>query len=142
MWHFHHVLCRKVGHPGFELGPDEIELGIGIHGEPGFSREKLMPSHALANQLVERINREHQLIAGDKVVVLVNGMGATPLMEQYVFSNDVHELLSSLGVEVKKTLVGDYMTSLEMAGISLTILKLADEKWVEMLNLPVSTIAW
>lgn len=76
------------------------------------------------------------------MVVLVNGMGATPLMEQYVFANDVHELLKNAGVQVEKTLVGDYMTSLEMAGLSLTILKLEDEKWVDMLKLPVDTIAW
>ncbi|EHS0756676.1 dihydroxyacetone kinase subunit DhaK [Listeria monocytogenes] len=132
----------EVGHPGFELGDDEIELGIGIHGEPGFTREKIMPSASLAKQLYERISNESKLLAGDKVVVLVNGMGATPLMEQYVFANDVHELLKNAGVQVAKTLVGDYMTSLEMAGLSLTILKLEDEKWVDMLKLPVDTIAW
>lgn len=132
----------EVGHPGFELGDDEIELGIGIHGEPGFTREKIMPSASLAKQLYERISNESKLLPGDKVVVLVNGMGATPLMEQYVFANDVHELLKNAGVQVEKTLVGDYMTSLEMAGLSLTILKLEDEKWVDMLKLPVDTIAW
>ncbi|EUJ27196.1 dihydroxyacetone kinase subunit DhaK [Listeria floridensis FSL S10-1187] len=132
----------EVGHPGFELGPDEIELGIGIHGEPGFSREKIMPSQDLAKQLLERIDNEHHFAAGDKLVVLVNGMGATPLMEQYVFANDVHEWLGAKGTSVEKTLVGDYMTSLEMAGVSLTVLKLADEKWLDMLNYPVRTIAW
>ncbi|EMG28803.1 dihydroxyacetone kinase subunit DhaK [Listeria fleischmannii 1991] len=132
----------EVGHPGFELGPDEIELGIGIHGEPGFSREKIMPSKDLAKQLFDRINKEHHFISGDKVVVLVNGMGGTPLMEQYIFANDVHELLGAAHVDVEKTIVGDYMTSLEMAGLSLTILKLEDERWVDMLNIPVQTIAW
>ncbi|MHC5252779.1 dihydroxyacetone kinase subunit DhaK [Listeria kieliensis] len=132
----------EVGHPGFELGADEIELGIGIHGEPGFSREKIMPSHDLAKQLLARIDKEHQFASGDKVVVLVNGMGATPLMEQYIFSNDVHELLGEKGVTIQKTIVGDYMTSLEMAGLSLTVLKLEDEKWLELLDFPVQTIAW
>ncbi|WP_167628405.1 dihydroxyacetone kinase subunit DhaK [Listeria valentina] len=132
----------EVGHPGFELGADEIELGIGIHGEPGFSREKIMPSHDLAKQLLARIDKEHQFASDDKVVVLVNGMGATPLMEQYIFSNDVHELLGEKGVTIQKTIVGDYMTSLEMAGLSLTVLKLEDEKWLELLDFPVQTIAW
>ncbi|MHC5280817.1 dihydroxyacetone kinase subunit DhaK [Listeria kieliensis] len=132
----------EVGHPGFELGADEIELGIGIHGEPGFSREKIMPSYDLAKQLLARIDKEHQFASGDKVVVLVNGMGATPLMEQYIFSNDVHELLGEKGVTIQKTIVGDYMTSLEMAGLSLTVLKLEDEKWLELLDFPVQTIAW
>ncbi|MBC1522263.1 dihydroxyacetone kinase subunit DhaK [Listeria aquatica] len=132
----------EVGHPGFELGADEIELGIGIHGEPGFSREKNMSSHDLAKQLLDRIDKEHQFASGDKVVVLVNGMGATPLMEQYIFSNDVHEWLGEKGVNIQKTIVGDYMTSLEMAGLSLTVLKLKDEKWLELLNFPVQTIAW
>lgn len=132
----------EVGHPGFELKDDEIELGIGIHGEPGFKREKVMPSKELAKQLYFQLQKEHQLKAGDKVVVLVNGMGATPLMEQYIFANDVHELLADAHVEVAETLVGDYMTSLDMTGISLTILKLEDQKWLDMIHLPVATIAW
>lgn len=132
----------EVGHPGFELKDDEIELGIGIHGEPGFKREKVMPSKELAKQLYFQLQKEHQLKADDKVVILVNGMGATPLMEQYIFANDVHELLADAHVEVAETLVGDYMTSLDMAGISLTILKLEDEKWLDMIHLPVATIAW
>lgn len=92
----------EVGHPGFELGDDEIELGIGIHGEPGFTREKIMPSASLAKQLYERISNESKFLPGDKVVVLVNGMGATPLMEQYVFANDVHELLKMPAFKLKK----------------------------------------
>lgn len=132
----------EVGHPGFELKDDEIEFGIGIHGEPGFKREKIMPSSEIAKQLVAQLQKEHGLVANDKVIVLVNGMGATPLMEQYIFANDVHKLLKASNIEVAETFVGDYMTSLDMAGISLTFLKLVDEKWLDMIHLPVATIAW
>ncbi|WP_163651792.1 dihydroxyacetone kinase subunit DhaK [Listeria sp. PSOL-1] len=132
----------EVGHPGFKLSDDEIELGIGIHGESGFSREKLLPSSELAKQLFEKINTELSLKENDDVVLLVNGMGATPLMEQYIFTNDMHQLFKNLSINVQKTLVGNFMTSLEMAGISLTVLKLAEMPWLDMLNLEVTTIAW
>ncbi|MBC2195847.1 dihydroxyacetone kinase subunit DhaK [Listeria booriae] len=132
----------EVGHRGFELPEDEIEVGVGIHGEPGSSREKVMTSHELANLLFARINAELILGTEDKIVVLVNGMGATPLMEQYIFANDVHQVIATHGIPIAKTIVGDFMTSLDMNGISLTILKLTDEKWLDMVNYPVVTSAW
>src|SRR5699024_853289 len=83
----------EVGKPGFELEEDEIEFGVGIHGEPGYRREKLQPSKDLAKELVDRLKEEFQWQQGDQFAVLVNGMGATPLMEQFVFMNDVKKLL-------------------------------------------------
>lgn len=101
-----------------------------------------MTSHELANLLFARINAELVLGTEDKIVVLVNGMGATPLMEQYIFANDVHQVIATHGIPIAKTIVGDFMTSLDMNGISLTILKLTDEKWLDMVNYPVVTSAW
>ncbi|ANI97317.1 dihydroxyacetone kinase subunit DhaK [Pediococcus pentosaceus] len=131
----------EVGKPGFTLGEDEIEYGVGIHGEPGYRREKLQPSKALVEELVGKLNQEFKFEKGDQVAVLVNGMGATPLMEQYIFMNDVLNKLADLGLEVKFTKVGSLMTSLEMAGISLTLFKVSDEI-VENLNYATNTIAW
>lgn len=133
----------EVGTPGFDLDEDEIEYGVGIHGEPGYRREKLQPSRKLAMELVEQLKKDFNWASGDEYAVLVNGMGATPLMEQFVFMNDVKELLvdeEGLSLSFKK--VGDYMTSIDMEGLSLTLLKLEDPKWLEYLNAPVETISW
>lgn len=131
----------EVGKPGFTLADDEIEYGVGIHGEPGYRREKLQPSKALVEELVGKLNDEFKFEKGEKVAVLVNGMGATPLMEQYVFMNDVLNKLDELGLNVEFTKVGNLMTSLEMAGISLTIFKVADDL-VNNLNYATHTIGW
>lgn len=133
----------EAGKPGFEIDDDEIEYGVGIHGEPGYRREKLQPSRDLAIELVDQLKKDFQWAAGDEYAVLVNGMGATPLMEQFVFMNDVKELLvddEGLNLTFKK--VGDYMTSIDMEGLSLTLLKLEDPQWLEYLNAPENTIAW
>lgn len=133
----------EVGNPGFELDEDEIEYGVGIHGEPGYRKEKLQPSKELAKELVEQLKKAFEWSEGDEYAVLVNGMGATPLMEQFVFMNDVKELLvheEKLELSFKK--VGDYMTSIDMEGLSLTLVKLEDKKWLEYLNAPVETISW
>lgn len=133
----------EVGTPGFDIDEDEIEYGVGIHGEPGYRREKLQPSRKLAMELVEQLKKDFEWASGDEYAVLVNGMGATPLMEQFVFMNDVKELLvdeEGLNLSFKK--VGDYMTSIDMEGLSLTLLKLEDDKWLEYLNAPVETISW
>lgn len=132
----------EVGKPGFELADDEIEFGVGIHGEPGYRREKLQPSKDLASELVTKLKKEFQWASGDEYALLVNGMGATPLMEQFVFTNDVHQLLEAEGLNIRFKKVGDYMTSIDMAGLSLTLVKIEDPKWVEYLNAPVNTIAW
>ncbi|MEI7667613.1 MAG: dihydroxyacetone kinase subunit DhaK, partial [Erysipelotrichaceae bacterium] len=122
------------GKPGFELADDEIEFGIGIHGEPGYEKVKLKTSAEMAKEFYVKIKNSFGLKADDKVVVLVNGMGATPLMEQYVFFNDVMELFAKDHITVAKKMVGDYMTSIDMAGMSLTVLRLKDPKWLELLN--------
>lgn len=132
----------EVGKPGFELADDEIEYGVGIHGEPGYRREKLKPSKELVQELVGKLKDAFDMKSTDKYAVLVNGMGATPLMEQYVFMNDTLDRLDDEKVEVAFTKVGNYMTSLEMAGISLTLFKLEDDKWLSYLNYAVDTIAW
>lgn len=90
----------EVGKPGFVLAEDEIEFGIGIHGEPGYRKEKMQPSKALATELVDKLIESFDAKSGEKYGVLINGMGATPLMEQYVFANDVAKLLEDKGIEV------------------------------------------
>ena len=132
----------EVGKPGFVLADDEIEFGIGIHGEPGYRKEKMQPSKDLAQELVAKLKDSFELKAGEKIGILINGMGATPLMEQYVFANDVAGILAAAGLEVVYKKLGNYMTSIDMAGISLTFIKLECEDWLEALNSPVATIAW
>ncbi|HGC7586916.1 TPA: dihydroxyacetone kinase subunit DhaK [Streptococcus agalactiae] len=132
----------KVGKPGFVLAEDEIEFGIGIHGEPGYRKEKMQPSKALATELVDKLIESFDAKSGEKYGVLINGMGATPLMEQYVFANDVAKLLEDKGIEVNYKKLGNYMTSIDMAGLSLTLIKLENQEWLEALNSDVTTIAW
>lgn len=130
-----------VGKPGFVLADDEIEYGVGIHGEPGYRKEKLQTSKDLAKELVEKLKSEFKWAKGDTYGVLVNGLGSTPLMEEFVFMNDVKALLEADEVNVEFKKVGDVMTSIDMAGLSLTMIKLEDN-WKEQLNHPVTTIAW
>ena len=130
------------GRPSFTLDDEQIEYGVGIHGEPGYRTEKLQPSKGLALELGEKLLNEFDAKAGDQYGVLINGMGGTPLMEMYVFANDVAELLAERGVEVDFHKLGNYMTSIEMQGLSLTLIKLTDTYWLEALNAPVQTIAW
>ncbi|AUP07069.1 Dihydroxyacetone kinase subunit K [Streptococcus agalactiae] len=132
----------EVGKPGFVLAEDEIEFGIGIHGEPGYRKEKMQPSKALATELVDKLIESFDAKSGEKYGVLINGMGATPLMEQYVFANDVAKLLEDKGIEVNYKKLGNYMTSIDMAGLSLTLIKLKNQEWLEALNSDVTTIAW
>jgi dihydroxyacetone kinase-like protein len=133
----------EVGEPGFELDEDEIEYGIGIHGEPGYRREKLQPSKELAKELVEKLKEDFDWSNGDEYAVLVNGMGATPEMELFVFMNDVKELLADQeGLNLSFRKVGDLMTAIDMAGLSLTLIKLEDADWLEYLNAPVNVIGW
>lgn len=132
----------EVGKPGFNLPEDEIEFGVGIHSEPGYRREKIKPSRELCEELLSKIDASMQLDSEKKYALLINGMGATPLMEQYVFSNDVLDWLEKKNITPSFIKIGNYMTSIDMAGISVTLLELADEKWLDYLNKPVETIAW
>ena len=115
-----------AGKPGFELADDEIEIGIGIHGEPGTHRDKIASADEIAKTLLDKILADIDY-KGREVVVMVNGMGATPLMELYIINNFVQDYLKTAGVKVYDTMVGNYMTSIEMAGFSLTLLRLDDE---------------
>ncbi len=132
----------EVGKPGFELESDEIEYGVGIHSEPGYRREKIKPSKELVDELVGKLNDEMHLDKNKKYAVLVNGMGATPLMEQYVFSHDLLNKLDEFDIKPDFMRVGNYLTSIDMAGLSLTIFEIKDDKWLSYLNYPVKTIAW
>jgi dihydroxyacetone kinase-like protein len=115
-----------AGKPGFELSDDEMEIGIGIHGEPGTSREKLQPANKVAEELLRKITDDIDFV-GKEVAVIVNGMGGTPLMELYIINNYVHDYLCEKGIKIYDTMVGNYMTSIEMAGFSITLLRLDDE---------------
>ncbi|MGT2883612.1 dihydroxyacetone kinase subunit DhaK [Streptococcus ferus] len=132
----------EVGKPGFVLAEDEFEYGVGIHGEPGYRKEKLQPSLELAKELTTKLLDAFDSKAGDKFALLINGLGSTPLMEEYIFANDVANLLKEKGVEVVFKKIGDYMTSLDMAGLSLTLMKVADDAWLDALEAPVVTPAW
>ncbi|MRI84632.1 dihydroxyacetone kinase subunit DhaK [Aerococcaceae bacterium WS4759] len=130
------------GRPSFTLNEEQIEYGVGIHGEPGYRTEKLQPSKDLAIELGEKLLADFDSNSDDKYGLLINGMGGTPLMELYVFANDVAELLSERGITVDFHKVGNYMTSIEMQGLSLTLIKLSDSNWLDALNAPTETIAW
>ncbi len=115
-----------AGKPGFELGDDEMEIGIGIHGEPGTRREKLRPADEIVDILLEKILADIDY-SNSEVAVMVNGCGATPLMELFIANNRVADVLKDKGIKVYNTFVGEYMTSLEMEGFSISLLKLDDE---------------
>ena len=132
----------EVGKPGFVLAEDEIEYGIGIHGEPGYRKESMQPSRQLAEELSGKLLEAFEAKAGERYALLINGMGATPLMEQYVFANDVASILGDAGLDVVYRKLGNYMTSIDMAGLSLTLMKIEDDAWLEALESPVKTIAW
>lgn len=129
-----------AGKPGFELGEDEMELGIGIHGEPGTSREKIQPANAIVDHLLDKIMNDSVDYSGSEVAVMVNGSGATPAMELYILNKRVHDVLKEKGIKIVKTYVGNYMTSIDMAGASISLLKVDDEM-KELLLAPADTIA-
>ena len=116
-----------AGKPTFELGPDEMEIGIGIHGEPGRHRMKIKPAREIVEMLTSAIVEDLPFKAGDEVLAFVNGMGGTPLSELYIVYNDLSDFLGKKGIKIARSLVGDYITSLEMQGCSITLLRLDDE---------------
>lgn len=120
-------IVPQVGKPTFTLGEGEMEMGMGIHGEPGVSRESLKPADEIADRMLSAIRSELTLSAGDRVAVMVNGLGATPPEELYIVYRKVHDILSADGVRIHRAYVGEYATSMEMAGCSLTVFKLDDE---------------
>jgi dihydroxyacetone kinase-like protein len=129
------TILPTTGKPSFELEEDEMEIGIGIHGEPGIHRGKLESADSIVQHILEPLVTDLSLAEGDSVAVLVNGLGATPLEELYVLYRKVHQLLSDKGISIAKPYVGEYATSLEMAGASISLLKLNDER-LALLNAP------
>jgi phosphoenolpyruvate---glycerone phosphotransferase subunit DhaK len=131
-------IVPAAGKPTFELGDDEIEIGIGIHGEPGRERVKLEPSAKIVERLATPIVEDLPFESGDEVLAFVNGMGGTPLIELYVVYNDLQKFLDGRGIKITRNLIGPYITSLEMAGCSITLLKL-DEELTRLWDAPVKT---
>lgn len=128
----------QTGQPSFMLGEDEMEIGLGIHGEPGMERGKLKSADEVADKLLSMILEDMPLGRGDRTAVMVNGLGATTYMEQFIVYRKVSQMLEEIGVEVHRSFVGEFVTSLEMGGLSLTVLKLDDEL-AEMIDYPVDT---
>jgi phosphoenolpyruvate---glycerone phosphotransferase subunit DhaK len=116
-----------AGKPSFELQENEMEVGIGIHGEPGIKRTEISTAHEIAAELTEKVLEDMNLASGDEVAVMINGLGATPEMELYIVNKEVNNILTEKGIKIYDTFVGEYMTSLEMAGCSVTLLKVDDE---------------
>ena len=131
-------IVPAAGKPTFELGDDEMEIGIGIHGEPGRERMKVEPSAKIVERLATPIVEDLPFEQGDQVLAFVNGMGGTPLIELYVVYNDLRKLLDGRGITISRNLIGPYITSLEMAGCSITLLKLDDEL-IQLWDSPVKT---
>jgi dihydroxyacetone kinase-like protein len=127
-----------AGKPTFELGDDEMEIGIGIHGEPGRERMALEPARDIVRRLAEPILQDLPFASGDRVLAFVNGMGGTPLLELYLVYNELRDVLAGHGVEVARSLIGPYITSLEMAGCSITLLRMDDEM-IRLWDAPVHT---
>lgn len=130
-----------AGKPGFELGENEIEIGMGIHGEPGIEKTEIQTADRIAETLLTNVLEDLKIQENEKVAVLINGLGATPLMELYILNKKVAEILNEKKVHVHDTLVGEFMTSLEMAGCSISILRLDDEL-IELLDAQADTLAF
>ena len=131
-------IVPEVGKPTFSINDDEIELGMGIHGEPGIEVRKMMTADEIAQTILDKITEDMPLNAGDEVSVMVNGLGATPLEEQLIVYRKLHMLLQEKGVQVYMPHIGEFATSMEMAGLSVTVIRL-DEELKELLRSPAST---
>ena len=129
-----------AGKPGFDLADNEMEIGIGIHGEPGTHRDKIRTADEIVNMLLDKITEDLDY-KGHEVAVIVNGMGGTPLMELFIINNKVHDYLAAKDIKIYHTWVGNYMTSIEMAGFSITLLRL-DEELKELYDAKASTPAF
>ena len=130
-----------AGKPSFDLGEDEIELGIGIHGEPGYRRGKMETADALVEELYTKVRDDLKLEKGQRVITLVNGMGGTPSSELYICHRRLAQLVEADGIKIARTMVGNYVTSLEMPGVSVSLLRVDDEM-LELFDAPVATPAW
>jgi dihydroxyacetone kinase-like protein len=128
------------GEPSFVLGDDEMEIGIGIHGEPGRYREPLAPAAQIVERLATAVVEDLPYDSGDRVLAMVNGMGGTPLIELFIVYRELHRFLEQRGITIERRLIGNYITSLEMAGCSITLLRVDDEL-VSLWDAPVNTPA-
>ena len=126
----------------FHLGTGQISFGIGIHGEAGYREEPFFSSEYLANELINKLLAQYKESPVEKIGLMINGLGATTVMEQYIFANDVKRLLQLEGIEVVFQKSGDFMTSTNMAGISLTFLALKEDKWLDYLKEETDAFAW
>ena len=131
-------IVPAAGNATFQIGPDEMEMGVGIHGEPGRRRVKLTSADELAAELTGAVLKDLSLKPGQEVLLLVNGFGGTPLMELYVMVNAVRKVLAASGIKVARYLTGSYVTSLEMAGCSITVTAV-DAGMLELWDSPVHT---
>ncbi|MFD1506716.1 dihydroxyacetone kinase subunit DhaK [Georgenia yuyongxinii] len=132
------TILPTTGEPSFDLPDGEMEIGIGIHGEPGIHRGPLETADEITERLVTALVADLEVTSGDRVAVLVNGLGATPLEELYVMYRRVHQLLADRGIAIERKYVGEYATSLEMAGASISLLKLDDAR-LALLDAPAAS---
>lgn len=132
-------IIPEIGHPNFTLGENEMAMGMGIHGEPGIWNGPIKTAAELAEESLDTIFKDMSVEEGEEVCVLINGLGATSLEELYILSGNVREILDKKKIKVFRTFVGEYATSMEMAGASISICKMADEEMKEQINMPVHT---
>ena len=131
-------ILPAVGKPGFTIPDGEMEIGMGLHGEPGVRRAALETADQIATEILTAITGDMPLVAGDTVTVMVNGLGATPLEELYILYRKLHAMLTAQGVSIHKPLIGEFATSLEMPGASITVMKL-DAELKTLLEHPAHT---
>ena len=131
----------ETGEPTFELGDDEIEIGMGIHGEPGVERKKILPADTLVSEMMDKILMDMPLSENDKVCLLVNNLGSTTMMELLIINRRIRAILREKNIHVHDTLVGSYCTSLEMAGFSISLMKL-DKELQKYYDTPAACAAW
>lgn len=131
----------QAGKPTFEIGETEMEMGMGIHGEPGIWRDAIKPADEIAEEMLERLMADQPLAKGDRISILVNSLGATPAEELYILYRHAKQKLDALGVEIVMPLVGRYATSMEMTGATITVIKL-DEELETLLKAPAECAFW
>lgn len=130
-----------VGHPNFEIEDGTMEVGIGHHGEPGIEVVPLETAAQMAKRMVNIVLPDYPFVSGDEVAVLVSGLGATPVMELYVLYNEIEKLLSQEGIKIHRAYVGNYFTSLNMGGATLTVMKL-DGELKELIDMPAYSMGF
>ena len=130
-----------VGHPNFEIAPGKMEVGIGHHGEPGIEVTELETATPMAERMVDAVVTDYPYQSGDEVAVLVSGLGATPVMELYLLYSEIEKLLNAKGIKIYRSYVGNYFTSLEMMGATLTVMKL-DEELKELVDMEANAVGF